>query len=270
MNRLGDRIRASAGLLAEDDRALLEQVLGEHLEVLERVVEIVEAGLRPRQLQPTPRLKSDKTLIEKLLREEGMELGRMEDIAGIRIVDEMTRSQQDELIRRIAGLFESTRIIDRRADPRAGYRAVHIRVSLDQRFVEIQVRTMDQDQWAQAFEALGDRWGRQIRYGEPPDDPDRAVPGDGSRLEFVRQMLSLSDLMADQEQVEDRMSRLEQRVHEISSGPSSPELLEELQAIRDDMESGVTDTHENTARMAEFTTWFRRVAEARSAIGESG
>jgi hypothetical protein len=35
-----------------------------------------------------------------------------------------------------------------------------------------------QDQWAQIVERLGDTWGRQIRYGGDPPNPDHElVPG---------------------------------------------------------------------------------------------
>jgi ppGpp synthetase/RelA/SpoT-type nucleotidyltranferase len=192
IDRLGNRIRDAGGLLGEDERGLLEQVLSSYLETLERAVEIVERGLYPRAVSPTPRLKSDKTLIEKLLREPKMRLSRVEDIAGMRIVEEITRLQQDELADRIAALFEGSRIIDRRADPRSGYRAVHLRVTLDGRFVEIQVRTTLQNLWAQAYEALGDVWGRGIRYGELPTEP--------ARRSLVETLLRLSEEIAEHEE----------------------------------------------------------------------
>lgn len=61
--------------------------------------------------------------------------------------------------------------IDRRAEPSSGYRAMHVIVFPDGLPVEVQVRTELQDLWAQAFERLGDRWGRAIRYGGAPVDP---------------------------------------------------------------------------------------------------
>jgi hypothetical protein len=165
INRLGDRIRSNGGLADGADRELLERVLTEHLEVLSRAREIIVDGLYPRPVDPTPRLKSDKTLVEKLMNEPGMELGRVQDIAGMRIVEDLTWDQQDELADDIARLFERARSVDRRADPRSGYRALHVVVSLEGRFIEVQIRTPLQDAWAQVFERLGDVWGRQIRYG---------------------------------------------------------------------------------------------------------
>jgi len=41
--------------------------------------------------------------------------------------------------------------------------------------VEIQIRTGLQDMWAQITEKLADKWGRGIRYGEDPENPDAEV-----------------------------------------------------------------------------------------------
>jgi ppGpp synthetase/RelA/SpoT-type nucleotidyltranferase len=41
-------------------------------------------------------------------------------------------------------------------------------VTLDNHLLEIQVRTLVQDLWAQAMERLADEAGREIRYGGAP------------------------------------------------------------------------------------------------------
>ncbi|GGI66943.1 hypothetical protein GCM10010116_62080 [Microbispora rosea subsp. aerata] len=41
--------------------------------------------------------------------------------------------------------------------------------------VEIQVRTELQDVWAQILERLADQWGRGIRYGDAPENPEVLV-----------------------------------------------------------------------------------------------
>jgi hypothetical protein len=62
--------------------------------------------------------------------------------------------------------------------------------------VEVQIRTELQDLWAQVFERLADRWGRSIRYGGEPDEPD-AVALDGpppiTRAEVVQFVQQFSD-----------------------------------------------------------------------------
>ncbi len=75
---------------------------------------------------------------------------------------------QDMIVSRVVDTFPSTRVIDRRKNPKFGYRAVHIIVTLDERRIEIQVRTQLQDLWAQAMERLADEAGREIRYGVHP------------------------------------------------------------------------------------------------------
>lgn len=62
---------------------------------------------------------------------------------------------------------------DRRANPSWGNRAVHVIATVNGKPVEIQVRTKLQDLWAQAMEKLADVWGRGIRYGEAPEEPER-------------------------------------------------------------------------------------------------
>jgi RelA/SpoT family protein len=99
----------------------------------------------------------------------------MQDIAGMRVVVLGTRDDQDRVVERICSEFENHRVVDRRAKPSHGYRAVHVIVQVHGCSVEVQVRTELQNRWAQLAERLGDSWGRQVRYGEPPTEPDRLV-----------------------------------------------------------------------------------------------
>jgi ppGpp synthetase/RelA/SpoT-type nucleotidyltranferase len=85
----------------------------------------------------------------------------------------MDRNEQDGMVERLVGLFQSTEVVDRRTNPSFGYRAVHVIAHEHGYPVEIQVRTGLQNAWAQVFERLADALGRQIRYGEPPDEPDK-------------------------------------------------------------------------------------------------
>lgn len=60
------------------------------------------------------------------------------------------------------------KVVDRRANPVNGYRAVHVVVFPEGVPIEIQIRTELQHEWAKLFERLADLVGRDIRYGEPP------------------------------------------------------------------------------------------------------
>jgi hypothetical protein len=90
------------------------------------------------------------------------------------------RDDQDEVVGQVASHFSTwtgraSKVVDRRRVPTHGYRAVHVIVFPEGIPVEIQVRTELQNHWAQLVEGLGDRWGRAIRYGGPPEFPDRIV-----------------------------------------------------------------------------------------------
>jgi hypothetical protein len=52
------------------------------------------------------------------------------------------------------------------------------------------------------FEKLGDLWGRQIRYGDPPDDPTSLIPsGRMTRAEAISELHELSELIDELEEV---------------------------------------------------------------------
>lgn len=90
----------------------------------------------------------------------------------MRIVGDFDRRGQDGVVAQLCTLFgdedRAPKIIDRRAVPMHGYRAVHVIVFPDGEPIEIQVRTARQHEWAELFEKLADLVGRGIRYGEPP------------------------------------------------------------------------------------------------------
>jgi hypothetical protein len=176
----------------------------------------------------TSRTKTTGTLIEKLQRNQSMALSRMQDIAGARLVLEMTRVQQDQLVARIVELFPGAETMDRRAQPSHGYRAVHVVVQVDERFVEIQVRTVLQDLWAQLTERLGDAWGRGIRYGDPPDDPDALVGSGTTRQAFFDGLLHQAERIDAVESIAVDLLELEDFYRSTTATPENLRRLEEL------------------------------------------
>jgi ppGpp synthetase/RelA/SpoT-type nucleotidyltranferase len=171
------------------------QTLTEAEKVLTRIVERAEREWGV-PFFVTVRPKITRTIIEKLRRENGMALKGIQDIAGARITADMSRRQQDALARRIAVAFASLgrppRMVDRRSESMHGYRAVHVVVHLGDIPVEVQLRTKDQDAWAQVLEKVAGRWGRDIRYGGPPTEPHLLVAGQISRAAWVEKMKALS------------------------------------------------------------------------------
>ena len=193
LDRLGERL-AAADRISDEDYALLLEVLTAYQDALDEA----RARLVTLGYEPTTRVKTTSVLIEKLQREHWMKLKGVQDIAGARIVADCDRPEQDAIVARIVEEFANAarppKVKDRRADPSAGYRAVHVIVSVQDVPVEIQVRTWFQDRWAQMVESLADKWGRGLRYGEPPADAERLV-GSLTRGRLWRLLLEVSELL---------------------------------------------------------------------------
>ena len=169
--KLGRRL-AAPGPISDDDYAMLGHVA----EIYQAVLDKVEERLQRLGYQATTRVKTTGTLVDKLRRPPQLPLGSIHDVAGARIVMDGGRREQDQIVERIVAAFSDCPKpplkIDRRERPNHGYRAVHVIVFEDSTPVEIQVRTKMQDTWAQITEKLADIWGRGLRYGEEPDQPD--------------------------------------------------------------------------------------------------
>lgn len=194
IDKLGLRLRAGESI-AREGLELLQQVRGAYDDALA----LVTASLRDRLgLAPTSRLKTVQTIIEKLKRERGR-LSTMQDIAGARLVAEMSRIEQDELVAKIKQLYPGAKEIDRRARPSFGYRAVHVVVAVEGRPVEVQVRTEVQNLWAQLLERLADQWGRQIRYGGPPTNADEEVVPGSTRQGVLDLVMDVAVLIDERE-----------------------------------------------------------------------
>lgn len=183
LDRIGDRIREH-GRILDDDLSVLRVWLRRHEVVNQEAVEVVERlGYSPAQ-----RVKTLMTMVDKVLRQRRMRLSQMQDVAGVRVVVSGGLREQDEACRDIRAAFpQSPKMYDRRTKPSYGYRAVHIVVRYSGCLVEVQVRTVLQHRWAEVYERLADRWGRGMRYGDRPLDPNRA--------EIVEDVLRLADLI---------------------------------------------------------------------------
>ena len=129
-------------------------------------------GSRPYEV--TSRPKTIDTLRQKLKRDRDTPLSNIQDIAGVRFEAEMSLDEQDAVANAIAGRFGHDLEVcrhDLRLTPRSGYRAVHLWLRLPTR-VEVQIRTHLQSAWANMYESLADVFGREIRYGDLPSNPE--------------------------------------------------------------------------------------------------
>lgn len=218
---LSDRLRSSDAPAGGDLEMLGEILLDWDEARAEAARRLGELGL-----VPTTRLKTSDTIIEKLKRQPRLHLLNIRDLAGARIVQRMTLDEQDELAVKIAAVWPGCKLIDRRANPSFGYRAVHLAPKVLGRTVEIQLRTLYQDTWAQMMEAMGDVWGREIRYGGPPENPS-TVAWEGSlvtRGEVVESWIELSQALHDLADLENDLVALRRE------GSAPPEQLADLES----------------------------------------
>ncbi|WP_228516568.1 nucleotidyltransferase family protein [Curtobacterium flaccumfaciens] len=194
LRRVGEHIRTGASLSHNDPS--YDQVMLWYNDLATWVQSEIEAmdwgpllpGTRPSLVS---RPKTIDTLRQKLDRQPTLDMGSVQDIAGVRFEAEMTLDQQDAIASAIAAHFDHDPddggcVRDLRTSSHSGYRAVHVWLRFEKRGrVEVQVRTHMQGAWANLFERAADVLGRNIRYGElPAEDPERL---------FVRNMISLSE-----------------------------------------------------------------------------
>ncbi len=216
IDRLGNRLRVGEG---PEDLRMLGEYRDEHLGALAATV--VRLADLPKKLALTARQKNAQTIVYKLRNAPGMELSNMQDIAGARVIVAGGRRVQDKVAADVVARFaQHKELRDRRVRPTHGYRAVHVIVRASECWVEVQVRTPYQDRWAQTFERLGDYWGRQIRYGGAPDEPDATTVVAGAlvtRREVVEYMRDLSDMIDDVEAEEVRVLELTDEFAQVES-----------------------------------------------------
>lgn len=147
---------------------------------------------RPIDLSVTGRTKTLGTLVDKLERQPDIKLPYIRDVAGVRVVGDLLLSEQDAIARHLLGVFggAATSLVDRRAEPESGYRALHVVVQCHELPVEVQIRTDLQAMWADLYERQADLWGRQMRYGQPPPPDSEGVTE--RRVEVVRELHAMS------------------------------------------------------------------------------
>lgn len=227
-----------------------------------RALELAQAGLSALELPATGRVKTTGTLVDKLRRTPGLTIRGVHDLAGSRVLvrpvtlpkgfrvqdaeckrDFEVRDglfAQEIAVRKILNVFvpplasKAPKEIDRRANPSHGYRAVHVIVFLEGVPVEVQVRTELQHMWAEATERLGDRWGRGLRYGAGPDEPEKLVfpPSVITRGRFVKLLQDLAGSIATYEEAQYTVDKAEVQLS-FTEQPASDNLWHDVEEARD-------------------------------------
>jgi putative GTP pyrophosphokinase len=160
LDRLGERLRAE---VSAEDLTQLDAYRRGFRPAYDAVVNRLRAELGI-EISGRP-AKSTAAIVDKLHR-GSMRLTQMQDIAGCRIVVADVPAQ-DRLVSQIVEMFDVA-IVDRRATPSYGYRAVHVVARVDALPVEVQIRTELQHAWAEVSEKLADVYGTALKYGGGP------------------------------------------------------------------------------------------------------
>lgn len=126
----------------------------------------------------TQRLKRRPTIFDKLDRQPTMQLTQMWDIGGVR-ARLPSLGHLQAVSRRLRKTWTIVRTKDYIKEPRdSGYRAVHHVVRRDGRLIEVQLRTVLQDAWANQVEEDSRRLAVGFKFGrgrEPVHDYYRLV-----------------------------------------------------------------------------------------------
>jgi putative GTP pyrophosphokinase len=124
-----------------------------------------EGGFVDRRIDVAQRLKRRPTIIDKLRREPTMEVTQMEDIGGVR-ARLPSLGHVHAVSRRLRKTWTIHRTRDYIANPKpSGYRALHHTVIRDGVKVEVQLRTLLQDAWANQVEDDGRHTGVGFKFG---------------------------------------------------------------------------------------------------------
>jgi putative GTP pyrophosphokinase len=171
------------------------------------------------KVEVTQRLKRIPTILDKLVREPAMELGRMQDFGGCRAVLESiadVRAVERRVTRAMVKRVSRTpRTSDYIATPRAsGYRGVHLVVEYDGRAIEVQLRTQVMHEWAITVEQLSGRLQEDLKSGRGAQELVEwlGAASEAMALEEAGQVVDQTAL--------DRLGQLRARaVTYISGGP---------------------------------------------------
>jgi hypothetical protein len=129
-----------------------------------------EGGKVDDKVDITQRLKKRDTIIDKLDRFQNMKLTQMHDIGGVRARLPSLECLQ-AVSRRLKKNWKVVKTRDYVAEPKdSGYRAIHHDIRKDGKVIEIQLRTIRQDAWANQVEDDGRALETGYKFGFGDDD----------------------------------------------------------------------------------------------------
>lgn len=126
-----------------------------------------EQGFVNERIEVAQRLKRLPTIVDKLEREQGR-VTQMHDIGGVRALLPSLRHVY-ALSRRLRKTWKIVRVRDYIAGPKSsGYRALHLIVNRSGFAIEVQLRTIAQDIWANVVENQSREHGVGFKFGAGP------------------------------------------------------------------------------------------------------
>ncbi|MGB2710894.1 MAG: RelA/SpoT domain-containing protein [Conexibacter sp.] len=217
VTKAGERLRAhrlGAAPLSREryvaERAIVEAFRARHSDALKRVAAnlryYVRTAAATEPWSVAQRLKAMPTLLDKLVREPGMELARMHDIGGCRGILP-TQDAVDDVIERLRTQRRwqlRDKLWDYVTTPKDdGYRAKHLVAIKDGVLIEIQLRTTAQQRWAELVERFDRTHSLNIKTGRANTDTKTLFAaisellrlqeqGDLSEVEFRQRMSALA------------------------------------------------------------------------------
>lgn len=115
------------------------------------------------------RLKRAPQIVNKLVRQPGMKLARIEDIGGCRAVLADPAAVR-AVVGKIRARWDLPRERDYIAEPKAsGYRALHFVTERDGKRIEVQLRTRGQQAWADAVEEFAANYDLPLKDESGPE-----------------------------------------------------------------------------------------------------
>lgn len=158
INKIGENIASRGGIIKPKELELLQMFRTSFSKPLVDVFNIMrEIADNVHEASIIAfRLKRIDTIINKLSREDGMDLSRMGDIGGIRCIfyNEAEVYKAKELIEKTFELGGRTRDYINEIKRDIGYKSIHVYVKdpISQKRIEIQLRTIDHHNWATLVE----------------------------------------------------------------------------------------------------------------------
>lgn len=235
IQKIGELIRE--GKVSPQDLEVFHHWRGLHAEIMPLMASLIYSKIKKLKLTPSVfsrRLKRYPSIKAKLTRFPDMQLHRMQDIAGMRIVfshidtlhlfiDEMKKTYRSSKTN-----FEFVRCSDYISYPKPdGYRSIHQiykyakgkHTQCHGLTLELQIRTKLQHLWATAVEVLGMRINSKLKSGE----------GEECYKEFFRVCGELFALMERKENKgQERVRELVAKAKELDSTHS---ILKQLSAL---------------------------------------